>query len=172
MTFPSYFLRRPSTMWNSTWSPKRYCYVQDTQVVWNTVWQILKEHKIGAWSVTRTKQNLSSSSPRLQSDSSHPESSETCQGDLLSCIEKLPDKERAASQTGSLLLLCGWGGWEHRGMTHSLSLTRTKAGEVADRSSDVSFYFPNAGGEEFITISMAALGVCVCVCECAPSDED
>lgn len=43
-------------------------------------------------------------------ESSNPESLETCQGDLLSCIEKATDKEGVASQRGLLFPLCGCGG--------------------------------------------------------------
>lgn len=40
---------------------------------------------------------------------SDPESLETCQGDLLSCIEMTADKASAESQRGRLLLLGGCG---------------------------------------------------------------
>lgn len=55
-------------------------------------------------------------------ESSDPESLETCQGDLLSCIEKTADKESVESQRGQLFLLCGCGWWEHWGMANSLSV--------------------------------------------------
>lgn len=73
---------------------------------------------------------------RSSRESSDPESLETCQGDLLSCIEKPADKESGESQGDALLGV----EWLTRALCGAVcAMPRTKAGEVADRSSDVSF---------------------------------
>lgn len=90
----------------------------------------------------QTKPSFLYNKMRSWSESWDLESLETCQGDLLSCIEKTVDKESVVSQEGLLSMLCGCGEWEQRGMVCSLSswynlcvcvLPRTKAGELADR---------------------------------------
>lgn len=141
---------------------------------------MLKELKTDAWSVTGgpDKTILPSflyNKTRSWSESWDPESLETCQGDLLSCIEKTVDKESVVSQEGLLSMLCGCGEWEQQGMAHSLSswynlsvcvcVSQDKSWGVGWPVIRCLFYFLNAAGESGANYHLNSRA-CVCVCVC------